>query len=116
MRCDVPFPTRPGQMAPLFAMHLLVAESTGVHGKCLREEDPSHVNKDRTLSPLQSVQPRGQKYPCNRMAKGKRLLKFARTGTRSGFLLLRRVRLLFITWEAGVELKWRPNGSGTEKC
>ena len=112
----IPFPARPGETAPLFAMHLLVAESTGVSGKCLHEEDPSHVNKDRTLSPLQSVQPWGQKHPCNRVAKGKRLLKFARRGVRGGFLLLLRVRLLFITWEAGVELKWRPNGSGTEKC
>lgn len=112
----IPFPTCLGKTAPLFAMHPLVAESTGVHGKHKNEEDLSHVNKDRKPSPLRSVQPWGQKHPCNRMAKGKQLPKFARTRVRGGFLLLQRVRLLFITLEAGVELKWRPNGSGTEKC
>lgn len=72
-------PNSPRLFALLFAMHLLMAESIAVHGKRL-QEDLSHVNKNHTLSPLCSVQPWGQKHPCNRMAKGKRVPKFSRTG------------------------------------
>jgi len=109
-------PNSPWLFALLFAMHLLMAESTGVHGKRLHEEDPFHVNKECTPRPVWSGQPWGQKHPSSKMAKGKWLPKFVRTGERRGFLLLLCVRLLFITWEAGVELKCRSNGSGTEKC
>lgn len=111
-----PSPVHPRKVAGLFAMHLLMTESVPVHRKCMRGEVPSHMNKHCTPSPLWAVQHWGQIHPPCRTAKGKWFLKCARVGVKGGFLLQLCVRLLFITWEAGVELKWRPNGSRTDKC
>lgn len=38
-------------MAGLFTMHLLMTESIHVQVKWLREDDPSHMDKDLTPSP-----------------------------------------------------------------
>lgn len=121
-----PSPVHHRKVAGLFAMHLLMTESVPVHRKCMRGEVPSHMNKHCTPSPLWAVQHWGQiqytgvqntgvQILC-KTAKGKWFLKCARVGVKGGFLLQLCVRLLFITREAGVELKWRPNGSRTDKC